>query len=299
MKNRSFFLHEMVVVSFIIAMPVFAHYYEDLGVAHNATLQDIKTAYRRLALEYHPDKNPGDKTAEEKFKKIGAAYEILSDAQARAQYDVYLQIVPARAESQIQEWKYAEDVKNNKENHAEQRTDQEQAQEEPRTQVANPMSSEMQQYMAEFEKFKNVVRETRQNIEELLSVRQNKEAQDLQNALLRQLDRSSKKYEKDAHYYARFSDSDQIVQTLRNFVQWCNDELNKEQQLKMALFVTQPYQSTKTTYIPRESSIEENRSYLAALWDWFRNWSSSVSNTQGAKQNAPVQAEEGWEFVNK
>jgi molecular chaperone DnaJ len=54
-------------------------YYEVLGVDKNATIDDIKKAYRKKALEYHPDKNPGDKAAEEKFKEAGEAYEILSD----------------------------------------------------------------------------------------------------------------------------------------------------------------------------------------------------------------------------
>lgn len=62
-------------------------YYELLGVARDANQNEIKKAYRRLAMEYHPDKNPGDKAAEEKFKEIGEAYAVLSDPQKRAQYD--------------------------------------------------------------------------------------------------------------------------------------------------------------------------------------------------------------------
>ncbi len=62
-------------------------YYEVLGVAKDASAQDIKKAYRQLALKYHPDHNPGDKSAEEKFKKVGEAYEILSDPEKRAKYD--------------------------------------------------------------------------------------------------------------------------------------------------------------------------------------------------------------------
>jgi molecular chaperone DnaJ len=64
-------------------------YYELLGVHRNATDAELKRAYRRLAHEYHPDKNPGDKAAEEKFKEINEAYEVLSDGQKRAYYDQY------------------------------------------------------------------------------------------------------------------------------------------------------------------------------------------------------------------
>ena len=63
--------------------------YELLGVPRNATADDIKKAYRKLAVKYHPDKNPGDKSAEDKFKEIGEAYEILSDVEKRAAYDRY------------------------------------------------------------------------------------------------------------------------------------------------------------------------------------------------------------------
>ena len=64
-------------------------YYEILGVARSANDDDIKKAYRKLAVKYHPDKNPGDKAAEEKFKELGEAYEALSDEQKRAAYDQY------------------------------------------------------------------------------------------------------------------------------------------------------------------------------------------------------------------
>lgn len=63
------------------------NYYEVLGVDRSASADDIKKAYRRLAMKYHPDRNPGDKTAEEKFKQIGEAYAVLSDEQKRAAYD--------------------------------------------------------------------------------------------------------------------------------------------------------------------------------------------------------------------
>lgn len=62
-------------------------YYEILGVSRDATESELKSAYRKLAHQYHPDKNPGNKEAEEKFKKASVAYGVLSDAQKRAQYD--------------------------------------------------------------------------------------------------------------------------------------------------------------------------------------------------------------------
>jgi molecular chaperone DnaJ len=64
-------------------------YYEILGVAKTASDEEIKKAYRKQALKFHPDKNPGDKSAEEKFKEVGEAYEALCDPQRRAAYDQY------------------------------------------------------------------------------------------------------------------------------------------------------------------------------------------------------------------
>lgn len=64
-------------------------YYEVLGVDKNATDADIKKAYRALAKKYHPDMNPGDKTAEAKFKEVNEAYDVLGDAEKRAKYDQY------------------------------------------------------------------------------------------------------------------------------------------------------------------------------------------------------------------
>ena len=64
-------------------------YYEVLGVAKNATADEIKKAYRKKAIQYHPDKNPGDKAAEEKFKEAAEAYDVLSDSEKRAKYDQF------------------------------------------------------------------------------------------------------------------------------------------------------------------------------------------------------------------
>ncbi len=64
-------------------------YYEVLGVEKGASAEEIKKAYRKSAMKYHPDRNPGDKEAEEKFKEVGEAYEVLSDDQKRARYDQF------------------------------------------------------------------------------------------------------------------------------------------------------------------------------------------------------------------
>ncbi len=64
-------------------------YYKTLGVSKGASQQEIKKAYRKLAIKYHPDKNAGNKEAEEKFKKISEAYAVLSDEEKRQQYDTY------------------------------------------------------------------------------------------------------------------------------------------------------------------------------------------------------------------
>lgn len=64
-------------------------YYEILGVSKSASTDEIKKAYRKVAMQYHPDRNPGDKAAEEKFKEAAEAYEVLSDADKKAQYDRY------------------------------------------------------------------------------------------------------------------------------------------------------------------------------------------------------------------
>ena len=64
-------------------------YYEVLGVSKEATKEQIKKAYRKSALQHHPDKNPGDKKAEEKFKEAAEAYEVLSNDEKKARYDRY------------------------------------------------------------------------------------------------------------------------------------------------------------------------------------------------------------------
>lgn len=77
-------------------------YYAILGVPRNATEKEIKQAYRRLARKYHPDVNPGDKSAEEKFKEISEAYEVLSDPEKRAKYDQYGEMWKYYSEQQQQ-----------------------------------------------------------------------------------------------------------------------------------------------------------------------------------------------------
>jgi len=65
------------------------NYYSTLGIEKNATAEEVKKAYRKLAIKYHPDKNPGDKKAEEQFKVVTEAYTVLSDPEKKLQYDSY------------------------------------------------------------------------------------------------------------------------------------------------------------------------------------------------------------------
>ena len=64
-------------------------YYDILGLSKSASESEIKSSYRKLAMKYHPDRNPGDKKAEEKFKEISESYEILKDPQKKAAYDQF------------------------------------------------------------------------------------------------------------------------------------------------------------------------------------------------------------------
>ena len=67
-------------------------YYEVLGLQKGASDDEIKKAFRKLAMKYHPDKNPGDKVAEEKFKEINEAYAVLSDSEQKAKYEPLLAV---------------------------------------------------------------------------------------------------------------------------------------------------------------------------------------------------------------
>lgn len=65
------------------------NYYDILGISKSATDADIKKAYKKMAMQYHPDRNKGDKKAEEKFKEVNEAYQVLSDATKKKNYDQF------------------------------------------------------------------------------------------------------------------------------------------------------------------------------------------------------------------
>lgn len=85
MRLSDFTCNRRTVLLFYMYM---TDYYEILGVSKNATADEIKKAYRTLAFKYHPDRNAGNKEAEDKFKKINAAYDVLGDAAKRRNYDL-------------------------------------------------------------------------------------------------------------------------------------------------------------------------------------------------------------------
>jgi len=72
-------------------------YYRVLGVSDTASQKDVKSAYRKLSRQYHPDTNSGDKGAEERFKEVSAAYDVIGDAEKRKEYDEVRKLGPGRA----------------------------------------------------------------------------------------------------------------------------------------------------------------------------------------------------------
>src|ERR1700689_2784871 len=78
---------ELIILLFKKDLLMKRDYYEVLGVVKNSSADEIKKSYRKVAMQYHPDRNPGDKAAEEKFKEAAEAYEVLSDTDKRARYD--------------------------------------------------------------------------------------------------------------------------------------------------------------------------------------------------------------------
>lgn len=89
MKALHFFLFLSVAATFLCVVIAGRDYYDLLDVPHDAPVSIIKKSYRRLARLYHPDKHPGDKKKEQKFKQISEAYEVLSDEEKRRTYDQF------------------------------------------------------------------------------------------------------------------------------------------------------------------------------------------------------------------
>jgi curved DNA-binding protein len=91
-RNARFYIPKLILVDPIVGEPMdnFRDYYGILGLVPTASAAEVKQNFRRLARQYHPDLNPGDKVAEDKFKQIGEAYEILSDEARRDEYDRFL-----------------------------------------------------------------------------------------------------------------------------------------------------------------------------------------------------------------
>ena len=77
-------------------------YYKILGVDKSASADEIKKAYKKVAIKYHPDRNPGDKEAEKKFKQAAEAYQVLSDPEKRARYDQFGSAEDGRAHVELQ-----------------------------------------------------------------------------------------------------------------------------------------------------------------------------------------------------
>ena len=78
-------------------------YYDILGISKGASAAEIKKAYRKMAVKYHPDKNPDDKSAEEKFKEAAEAYEVLSDPDKKARFDRNTTLAPKSRQRSISE----------------------------------------------------------------------------------------------------------------------------------------------------------------------------------------------------
>src|ERR1700709_2476948 len=86
-ERRKDFFTQVTINCMVSSMASKRDYYEILGISKSGTADEIKKAYRKVAMQHHPDRNPGDHTSEEKFKECASAYEVLSDTNKRTQYD--------------------------------------------------------------------------------------------------------------------------------------------------------------------------------------------------------------------